>query len=382
MVRAATLVASLTLALAAAALLTGACTTKEPQATTYFDTTIAPILQTSCVRTNTGVGCHVADAKGNAFGNLDLSSYAGVDKRRDLLLDYGPYLQPSLLVKNVTPYQMAVQLWDGTKVTVTTDVKHTGGPVLDPTASAYLTLRRWIENGATTNNSGVPPVNLQDDAVLPHGAGGDRLRSVGGAEHAGLRDVPVGRGPRPPGVQRRQLPRVSGERALPHVRTDPRRDALELLRGGVVPRARRPRQAELLRRPLATSQGGSYHEGGPLFSSVMDSRYLALQQWAKEYGPAEAPDARSGLRLLRAEGAAPPREEGLHDGAVPLGRDVPRVPPSRRVGGQLFVHDHGAQLHLHRGADVVRERRREREPARAKEPLPSRELQRAGTASV
>src|ERR1700722_4389506 len=82
----------------------GACTTLEPQPTTFFDQEIAPTLQTSCVRTNPGAGCHVAAAKGNAFGNLDLSTYDGVNKRRDLLLDYGPYLQPSLLVKNVPPH--------------------------------------------------------------------------------------------------------------------------------------------------------------------------------------------------------------------------------------------------------------------------------------
>jgi len=102
----------------------GACTTIEPQQTSFFEETVAPVLQTSCVRTNTGVGCHVSDAKGNAFGNLDLSSYAGVNARHDLLLDYGPYLQPSLLVKNVPPYQLTVQLWDGTKTLVTTDIKH------------------------------------------------------------------------------------------------------------------------------------------------------------------------------------------------------------------------------------------------------------------
>src|SRR5580693_7259447 len=70
------------------------CTTIQPQPSTFFDRTIAPVLQTSCVRTNTGAGCHVADEKGNAFGNLDLTGYDGVARRRDLLLEYGPYLQP------------------------------------------------------------------------------------------------------------------------------------------------------------------------------------------------------------------------------------------------------------------------------------------------
>src|SRR5579859_1238218 len=92
----------------AIAMAPGACTTKEPQPSTYFDRTIDPILQTSCVRTNTGAGCHVADDRGNAFGNLDLRDYAGVARRRDLLLEYGPYGQPSMLAKNVPPYQVTV----------------------------------------------------------------------------------------------------------------------------------------------------------------------------------------------------------------------------------------------------------------------------------
>src|SRR5579883_1166661 len=122
---------------AGAALWAGGCTSKQPQPSTYFDRQIAPILELSCARTNTGAGCHVADAKGNAFGNLDLTTFAGVDRRRDLLLDYGPYLQPSLLVKNVPPFHVDLVLWDGTKAGVTTDIRHAGGPIFDPTASAY-----------------------------------------------------------------------------------------------------------------------------------------------------------------------------------------------------------------------------------------------------
>src|SRR5579859_1226508 len=132
--RASTLVGAVSFAVVAAGL-SGACTTKQPQTVTYFNQTIDPILQTSCVRTNTGAGCHVADDKGNALGNLDLTGYGGLARRRDLLLNYGPYLRPSLLAKNIPPFQVALQFWDGNTVDVTTDIKHTAGPILDPTAS-------------------------------------------------------------------------------------------------------------------------------------------------------------------------------------------------------------------------------------------------------
>jgi hypothetical protein len=285
MVRAATFVALLTLALAAV-LASGACTVKEPQPTTYFEQTIAPILQTSCVRTNTGVGCHVSDPNGNAFGNLDLSSYTGVDKRRDLLLDYGPYLQPSLLLKNVTPYQMAIQLWDGTKVTVTTDVKHTGGAVLDPTASAYVTLRRWIENGATTNNSGVAPLNYKTTPcshLVPQATGFDPNAAPTSTDFTTFQSTAS------PALQACSFGNCHGSQV----------NALYLTCGSTPAETRwnyfasinylgqTGEGAELLRRPLATSQGGSYHEGGPIFASVSDPRYLAILQWATAYGPAK-----------------------------------------------------------------------------------------------
>src|SRR5262245_17668462 len=60
------------------------CTTKEPTKETYFDRTIFPILQQSCVSTNTAANCHAMQAKGNAIGNLSVESYEDVVKRHDL----------------------------------------------------------------------------------------------------------------------------------------------------------------------------------------------------------------------------------------------------------------------------------------------------------
>src|SRR5580698_8677546 len=184
--RAASFLAPLTLALVAA-VAAGACTVKEPQPSTYFDVTIEPILQGSCVHANTGAGCHVADSKGNAFGNLDLSGFTGIDHRRDLLLDYGPYQQPALLVKNVPPFQLNLELCDGTKIVVSTDIKYSAGPVLDPTASGFATLARWLQNGATVNNTGIAPVTIAQTPcthAVPSAAGFDPNVDPSGSDFA------------------------------------------------------------------------------------------------------------------------------------------------------------------------------------------------------
>ena len=290
--RVSSLVTAVTVALAAA-VAAGACTTKEPQTVTFFDQTIDPVLQLSCVRTNTGVGCHVSDTKGNALGNLDLSTYGGVGKRPDLLLNYGPYQRPSILVKNVPPYEVAVTFWDGTTVDVTTDIKHVGGPILDPNASAYETLYRWIENGATVDNSGVPPTNIPRTGcnnVVPGPGGFDPVSAAGFDPSTA------------PSTADYQTFLSSVEPIIESTCNagnchGSQINALYLTCGGSSQQqvwwnyyaasqyvSATPQQSEIVRRPLATSQGGSYHEGGPIYASVQDPSYQAVLQWATARG--------------------------------------------------------------------------------------------------
>lgn len=284
------LVASLALAFSPAS-----CTTKEADETTYFERTISPILTTSCVRTNTGAGCHVADVRGNALGNLDTASYAGVVRRKDLLTDYGPYGQPAFLIKNVEPFQVEIQSYDGSKVLINTDIKHAGGSVLDATGTAYQTLRRWIQSGATENNSGLPPTNVerlpcstfvpvrpefnlaQDPPRPDFGIFRDKVNPIfgGRGDSAEARRNACAAG-NCHGTIANSLYLTCG-------------DTPEQLRWNYLAAeeylAQTAEQAELLRRPLAPAQGGAYHEGGAIFESPSNPSYASLEEWARAHGP-------------------------------------------------------------------------------------------------
>ena len=268
------------------------CTKHEPEASTYFNRSVSPILVSSCVRTNTGAGCHVESEKGNAFGNLDVATFAGLNKRRDLLVDYGPYGQPAFLIKTVDNFQVQVESFDGVKTTITTDIKHTGGSIFQQTGSAYSTLRRWIENGATENNTGEKPSNvvrLPCATTIPPNAealGADLTKDPTRPDFATFRDRvnPVFKATCAAsnchGVASNELYLTCGD-SPEQIRWN-YHAASEYL-------SQVPEQSEIVRRPLAPSQGGSFHEGGVLFTSQADTGYLALSEWAKEHGPAELP---------------------------------------------------------------------------------------------
>jgi len=274
-----------------------ACSTKEPTKSTYFDRTISPILTTSCVRTNTGAGCHVADGRGNALGNLDTASFEGVQKRKDLLVDYGPYGQPAFLLKNIEPFQVEVQGYDGVKSIITTDIKHAGGSVLDPTGTGYQTLRRWLQNGATENNTGAIPQNIERlpcSTFIPARSDFDVTRDPARPDFATFRDrlngVITGN------IDDDDLKKVACAASNCHGSVS---NSLYFTCGSTPEQlrwnylaaqeylAQTPEQSELLRRPLAPAQGGAYHEGGIIFSSPSDEAYRRFEEWAQQHGPPE-----------------------------------------------------------------------------------------------
>jgi hypothetical protein len=293
-------------ALTLAATLPMACVTKEPPPTTFFESNIAPVLSTSCVRSATGSGCHVADSHGNAFGNLDLSSYADVDKRHDLLETYGPYGQPSLLIKNIPPFTVSMQSFDGTVVQVTTDIKHAGGPLLDPTGGAFQALKAWINNGATEQNTGVPANTLvrypcvssdPDMSVAPFN---ESSYVAGSIDHTKPDYVTFKNSVAPfikstcasgncHGTKSNELYFLCGD-------DQAQLDWNYFTAGQYITNP--PSSSELVRRPLAPQSGGSFHEGGTIFQTPSDGNYQAFVSWAKEHGPTTFPSASANLKFF------------------------------------------------------------------------------------
>jgi len=274
-----------------------ACASREPIQDSYFERSISPTLSTICARGPTGGGCHVASDRGYAFGNLDVSSYERLAKRRDLLVSYGPYGQPAFLFKVLPPSQLTVRAFDGQETALTTDVRHTGGSILDPSGGAYRTLARWIGNGATKNNTGKESAVL---ASLPCSArtpssSHDLTVDPKEKDFAQFReDV------QPMLVARCGAGNCHGSAA----------NELELPCGTTPEHVRAsywasvdylsaaPEESELARRPLAPAAGGAFHEGGVIFPSAEDGDYQKVVRWAKAHGPPDSAGLTDGFKFF------------------------------------------------------------------------------------
>src|SRR5436190_11123958 len=120
-----------------------------PPGRTFYERNIEPILMQKCAGNTSG--CHSTNADDPyafAAGNLDVTSFENVQKRRDVLAPFGAYPHALLLIKAVGAKQLKMQ-FNGTFRDI--DVQHSGGGVLEVGSDAYFTLQNWLENGATAN---------------------------------------------------------------------------------------------------------------------------------------------------------------------------------------------------------------------------------------
>jgi hypothetical protein len=282
------------------ALLGTACKRQEPQPSTYYERKIGIALVQSCAQSPTKSGCHVAaDDHGNAFGNLDVTSYDTLTKRKDLFLRYGPYGLPALLLKAAKPFPVSITTWQSPDpMLVTTDISHGGRQLLDLASPTFTVLDTWITNGFAVNNA---PTR---EPVLAQTPCSDSLGSDPAFDPM---VVPTAKDFQ---TFTDSINPVLGQRCAAGNCHGSPANSLYLTCGSTPQSARwnyfavgdyvsvDTGTSEILRRALSPAVGGVYHEGGTVFTSTSDPDYQSLVKWATEKGgPTHAvvPGADDGL---------------------------------------------------------------------------------------
>jgi hypothetical protein len=271
-----------------------ACEPQTPDATTtFYERKIDPIVRGGCATSPSGSACHLLqDQRGNAFGNLSFENYDALAKRKDLLLPYGPYAMPGLLLKALPSFQLGVTDWNDDEPSyITTDIAHAGGELFDVTSVSFSELSRWISRGATANNT----VAESEPRELT------ACRSELGQDPGFDPGVP----PDAPDFATfdASVNPVLGQRCAAGNCHGSPGNAMYLTCGDSDEQARwnyfvvsdyvshSPRTSEILRRALDPAAGGTFHEGGTVFESAQDEDYAALLAWAEEKGgPSRASD--------------------------------------------------------------------------------------------
>lgn len=272
-------------ALSAFAALAAACTrSEEPEQTTFYARRIDPILQSSCASSPTGSGCHVvADDRGNALGNLSVESYDHLILRRDLLINYGPYGVPGLLLKVVPDFKLRLTTYASPEPTIiTTDIVHGGDQLIDFSTPGFTALETWIRNGAAENNA---------PTATPEGDRGPCAEVVGIDERFDPASEPA---TEDYALFQSRVGRMLGERCAGSKCHGSPANSLYLTCGETEEQLRwnyfaasdyvsaDPTSSEILRRVLDPGAGGTYHEGGVIFRSASDGEYVDLLAWVTE----------------------------------------------------------------------------------------------------
>lgn len=263
----------------------------SPPGRTYYERNIEPILLQKCAGNTSG--CHAVNADDPfafAAGNLDVTSFENVQKRRDTLTPHGAYPYPLLLIKAVGANKLRLQYGtdaNGLPAFPFIDVQHSGGDIIDVGSDAYFTLQNWLENGATENGLKPPSPPREGEgecsSLVPPDFDAAQVAAVTGRPEFNefrnqvqevLRRKGCGLGtchgaPQSDfyitcGVTDEQVAyNFSQAHAFVNTPVD---------------------DSQLLRVPLGVGGGGRGHTGGDQFSSVDDDDYKTIRTWAEKVG--------------------------------------------------------------------------------------------------
>ncbi len=272
------------LAAAAVAALTG-CQPAEESEFSYYEERIEPTLNGSCARGPAGGGCHIPTEEGIALGNLDMTSFDSLMRRDDALVAYGPYSVPLLLLKGGEQIDLQVETFDPANrfIPITTAVEHNAGGNIARGSQAYAQLKQWLEAGFMRN--GVPDETLAvNDGECVQGAGTHPLYDPTFADRFPDAFSSFQSTVQPVLLETCAGSRCHGSRIADLYLSCGDDDAERRWNFWVaVQHVTTPASTSgLLRRPLSTFRGGVFHEGGNVFASAEDERYLTIRQWAED----------------------------------------------------------------------------------------------------
>ncbi len=273
----------------------------SPEGRTYFERNIQPILTEKCSGSTSG--CHAisrdpvtgeVDPFAIAAGNLDVTTFANVQKRRDVLTPFGAYPYPLLLIKSVGPDKL--QFGYSTGATGLADFKpltiqHSGGNLIEVGSDAYFTLQSWLDNGATENGlrPPTPAVKGNGNCTPNIPAGFDVTAAKAQPGFTGFKE----------NVQRILSAHSCGAGSCHGA---PQSDffltcgddddqiafnftqAHAFVHDTGTPAAPEVLDSQLLRVPLAAGAGGRGHTGGDQFPGTDDLEFQTIQTWAESVG--------------------------------------------------------------------------------------------------
>src|SRR5262249_31212064 len=232
-----------------------------------------PIFNNFCVG-NTSPCHRINDDTKTSLGNLDLTSFDNVQKRRDLLRTYGSYPQPVLLLKAMPEASVVIPFGDRQLLS---EIRHAGNKPIAPNSDAFYELKRWLDNGA--NRDGVAPIPT---ANMGHGNCNTTVPPDDGRQ-AAVDTISQAYMDFVANLQ----PTLYASCASGPCHSSPQSDFYltcgttdDQLKFNyaqaadfIVPKGTAPEQSEILLRPLAPAAGGVSHTGGTFFQSRDDETW-------------------------------------------------------------------------------------------------------------